>query len=88
MGFIYITEKDLARTREKDKRKKDTKNNLKFLSCILFLLVSIAVIAILGIEDPMKRFIVRNQFIKALKERFDKEKIEISWPIRKVYQMK
>jgi small-conductance mechanosensitive channel len=36
----------------------------------------------------MKRFIVRNEFIKALKERFDKENIEISWPIRKIYRMK
>ncbi|KYK24750.1 hypothetical protein AYK25_01600 [Thermoplasmatales archaeon SM1-50] len=44
--------------------------------------------AILRVEDPMKRFLVRNEFIKALKKRFDKEKIEISWPIRKVYQMK
>ena len=58
MGFIYITEKDLARTREKDKRKKDTKNNLKFLSCILFLLVSIAVIAILGIAVNEKLFLL------------------------------
>jgi len=45
-------------------------------------------IAILGIEEPVKRFIVRNEFIKALKERFDKEKIEISWPIRKIYNIK
>jgi small-conductance mechanosensitive channel len=45
-------------------------------------------IAILRIERPMDRFIVRNEFIKALKERFDKEKIEISWPIRKIYNIK
>ena len=45
-------------------------------------------IAILRIEHPMDRFIVRNEFIKALKERFDKEKIEISWPIRKIYNVK
>ena len=45
-------------------------------------------IAILRIEEPMKRFIVRNEFIKALKERYDKEKIEISWPIRKIYNIK
>jgi small-conductance mechanosensitive channel len=43
-------------------------------------------IAILRAKEPMSRFVVRNEFIKALKERFDKEKIEISWPIRKVYQ--
>ncbi len=45
-------------------------------------------ITILRIEEPIKRFIVRNEFIKALKERFDKEKIEISWPIRKIYNIK
>ena len=42
---------------------------------------------ILRIDEPTMRFIVRNEFIKALKERFDKEKIEISWPIRKIYNM-
>ncbi|MFH1236831.1 MAG: mechanosensitive ion channel family protein [Candidatus Aenigmatarchaeota archaeon] len=31
------------------------------------------------------KFPVRHEFIKALKERYDKEGIEISWPIRKVY---
>jgi len=45
-------------------------------------------ITILRIKQPMDRFVVRNQFIKALKERFDKENIEISWPIRKIYNMK
>ena len=45
-------------------------------------------ITILRVSDPMKRFIIRNEFIKALKERFDKEKIEISWPIRKIYNIK
>ena len=45
-------------------------------------------ITILRIEKPMDRFIVRNEFIKALKERYDKEKIEISWPIRKIYNIK
>ncbi len=43
---------------------------------------------ILRIEEPMKRFAVRNEFIKALKKRFDEEKIEISWPIRKIYNIK
>jgi small-conductance mechanosensitive channel len=42
---------------------------------------------ILRINDPLKRFAVRNEFIKELKERFNKEKIEISWPIRKIYNM-
>ena len=45
-------------------------------------------ITILRIQEPMNRFIVKNEFIKALKERFDKENIEISWPIRKIYQIK
>jgi len=45
-------------------------------------------ITILRIEEPMNRFVVRNEFIKALKERFDKEKIEISWPIRKIYNIR
>jgi small-conductance mechanosensitive channel len=44
-------------------------------------------IAILRVNDPMKRFSVRNEFIKALKDRFDKEGIEISWPIRKIYNI-
>ena len=45
-------------------------------------------ITVLRINDPMKRFTVRSEFIKALKERYDKEKIEISWPIRKIYSAK
>ena len=45
-------------------------------------------ITILRVEQPLARFFVRNEFIKALKERFDKEHIEISWPIRKIYNIK
>ena len=45
-------------------------------------------ITILRVAEPMKRFVVRNEFIRALKERFDKENIEVSWPIRKIYTMK
>jgi small-conductance mechanosensitive channel len=45
-------------------------------------------IAVLRVSDPMKRFVVRNEFIKALKKRFDKENIEISWPIVKIYNVK
>ena len=45
-------------------------------------------IAILRVEEPMKRYVVRNEFIKKLKKRFDKEGIEISWPIRKIYNIK
>jgi len=49
---------------------------------------NIEFITILRVEEPMKRFPVRNEFIKALKERFDKEDIEISWPIVKLYNIK
>jgi len=45
-------------------------------------------ITILRVSDPLKRFAVRNEFIKAVKERYDKEDIEISWPIRKIYNIK
>jgi len=45
-------------------------------------------ITVLRVSEPQIRFTVRNEFIKALKERFDKEKIEISWPIRKIYNIK
>jgi len=45
-------------------------------------------ITISRVEEPMARFVVRTEFIKALKERFDREKIEISWPIRKIYNIK
>lgn len=45
-------------------------------------------IAILRVEKPLDRFTVRNEFIKALKERYNKENIEISWPIRKIYNIK
>jgi small-conductance mechanosensitive channel len=45
-------------------------------------------IAILRVEESTKRFVVKNEFIKKLKKRFDQEGIEISWPIRKIYNMK
>ena len=45
-------------------------------------------ITVLRIDDPMMRFAVRNEFIKMLKKNFDKEGIEISWPIRKIYNIK
>ncbi|MBU2638794.1 MAG: mechanosensitive ion channel family protein [Nanoarchaeota archaeon] len=41
---------------------------------------------ILRVEKVVDRYAVTHEFIKALKERYDKEKIEISWPVRKVYQ--
>jgi small-conductance mechanosensitive channel len=45
-------------------------------------------ITVLRVSDPMMRFAVRNEFIKMLKKNFDKEGIEISWPIRKIYNIK
>ncbi|MBD3361602.1 mechanosensitive ion channel [Candidatus Woesearchaeota archaeon] len=43
---------------------------------------------ILRIEDYVSKYLVQHEFIKELKARFDKEKIEISWPVRKIYQAK
>jgi len=43
---------------------------------------------ILRIKSYVDKFAVQHEFIKALKKRFDKEKIEISWPVVKVYQAK
>lgn len=43
---------------------------------------------ILRVEDFVNKYLVEHEFIKALKKRYDKEKIEISWPVRKVYNMK
>ncbi len=34
------------------------------------------------------QYVLRHEFIKALKKRFDKEGIEISWPVSKVYMHK
>lgn len=41
---------------------------------------------ILRVSEFPEKFYVRHEFIKALKARFDKEGIEISWPVRKIYQ--
>ncbi len=40
---------------------------------------------ILRVEMFVDQYLVKHEFIKALKDAFDKEKIEISWPVRKVY---
>lgn len=40
---------------------------------------------ILRVETFVDQYLVVHEFIKALKERYDKEKIEISWPVRKIY---
>ena len=39
----------------------------------------------LRLKNIRERFIVRHEFIKALKERYDKEKIDISFPVRKIF---
>ena len=43
---------------------------------------------ILRIGEFVDRYLVAHEFIKALKARYDKENIEISWPIRKIYTAK
>lgn len=43
---------------------------------------------ILRVEEPVSKYVVTHEFIKALKKRYDEEKIEISWPVRKVYYAK
>ena len=43
---------------------------------------------ILSVKEFVNKFKVRHEFIKALKKEFDRQKIEISWPVRKVYTYK
>ena len=43
---------------------------------------------ILRVEKFVDKYLVTHEFIKALKERYDKEGIEISWPVRKIYHGK
>jgi len=43
---------------------------------------------ILRAVDYFNKYNLTHEFIKELKTRYDKEKIEISWPIRKVYNFK
>jgi small-conductance mechanosensitive channel len=40
---------------------------------------------ILRVEEPAAQYIVKHEFIKALKKRYDEEGIEISWPIVKIH---
>jgi len=40
---------------------------------------------ILRVEKFVDKYLVTHEFIKALKKAYDKEGIEISWPIRKIY---
>jgi len=46
---------------------------------------SINLIAIIRIKDPAKQGFVRHEFIKMLKKRYDKEGIDIPFPIRTVH---
>jgi len=39
----------------------------------------------LRVAQPTDQYKVVHEFIKALKKRYDKENIEISWPVRKIY---
>ncbi len=39
---------------------------------------------ILRVQQIVDKYLVTHEFIKALKERYDKENIEISWPVRKI----
>lgn len=39
---------------------------------------------IIKVETAIDKFRVRHELIKRLKKRYDKEKIEISWPVRKI----
>ena len=43
---------------------------------------------ILRVEKFVDKYLITHEFIKALKARYDKEGIEISWPVRKIYQAK
>ncbi|MBS3097455.1 mechanosensitive ion channel [Candidatus Woesearchaeota archaeon] len=43
---------------------------------------------ILRVEKFVDKYLVTHEFIKALKERYNKEGIEISWPVRKIYHGK
>jgi len=43
---------------------------------------------ILRVEKFVDKYLITHEFIKALKEKYDKEGIEISWPVRKIYQGK
>lgn len=40
---------------------------------------------ILRVQTFVDRYLVTHEFIKALKKAYDKDDIEISWPVRKIY---
>lgn len=41
---------------------------------------------VLRVEKLVDKYLVRHEFIKALKKRYDEEGIEISWPVSKSYR--
>ncbi len=41
---------------------------------------------ILRVKEFMYKYTIQHEFIKSLKERYDKEGIEISWPVRKIVE--
>lgn len=43
---------------------------------------------ILRVEKYVDKYLVVHEFIKELKEEYDKNNIEISWPVRKIYTAK
>ncbi len=43
---------------------------------------------ILRVEKFVDKYLVVHEFIKSLKEEYDAKGIEISWPVRKIYQAK
>jgi len=43
---------------------------------------------ILRVEEFVNQYLLKHEFIKALKKRYDKEKIEIAFPCRNVYMRK
>ena len=42
----------------------------------------------LKVNGFANKHLIVHEFIKSIKERYDKEKIEISWPVRKIYHAK
>jgi small-conductance mechanosensitive channel len=42
---------------------------------------------ILRATEPVAQYIIKHEFIKELHARYAKEKIEISWPVQKLYHM-
>jgi small-conductance mechanosensitive channel len=43
---------------------------------------------ILRVNKYVDKYLLTHEFIKALKKRYDREKIEISWPVRKIHMAK